>query len=56
MGHELAVGGKAADCQPMWVTVWVRQLTPILTHTIFSVFATKSIENRSFRCFLELVV
>jgi len=60
MGHELAVGGKAADCQPMWVTVWVRQLTHILTHTIFSVFATnlqqKSIENRSFRCFLELVV
>ena len=41
MGHELAVGGKAADCQPMWVTVWVRQLTHILTHTIFSVFATK---------------
>ena len=41
MGHELAVGGKATDCQPMWVTVWVRQLTRILTHTIFSVFATK---------------
>ena len=41
MGHELAGGGKAADCQPMWVTVWVRQLTHILTHTIFSVFATK---------------
>ena len=41
MGHELAVGGKAADCQPMWVTVWVRQLTHILTHTIFSVFAAK---------------
>ena len=37
MGHELAVGGKAADCQPMWV----RQLTRILTHTIFSIFATK---------------
>ena len=41
MGHELAVGGKAADCQPMWVTVWVRQLTHILTHTIFSVFDNK---------------
>ena len=41
MGHELAVGGKAADCQPMWVTVWVRQLTHTVTHTIFSVFATK---------------
>ena len=25
----------------MWVTVWVRQLPRILTHTIFSVFATK---------------
>ena len=25
----------------LWVTVWVRQLTHILTHTIFSVFATK---------------
>ena len=35
---QLAVGGKAADCQPMWVTVWVRQLTRILTHTIFSFF------------------
>ena len=41
MGHELAVGGKAADCQPMWVTVWVRQLTHILARTIFCVFATK---------------
>ena len=41
MGHELAVGDKAADCQPMWVTVWVRQLTHILIHTIFSVFAAK---------------
>ena len=41
MGHELAVGGKATDCQPMWVTVRVRQLTHILTHTFFSVFATK---------------
>ncbi len=41
MGHELAVGGKAADCQPMWVRVWGRQLTRILTHTIFSVFAAK---------------
>ena len=34
---QLAVGGKVADCQPMWV----RQLTHILTHTFFSVFATK---------------
>jgi hypothetical protein len=25
----------------VWVTVWVRQLTHILTHTIFSVFAAK---------------
>ena len=25
----------------MWVTVWGRQLTHILTHTIFGVFATK---------------
>ena len=25
----------------VWVTVWVRQLTHILTHTIFSVFAPK---------------
>ena len=39
----------------VWVTVWVRRLTHILTHTIFSVFATKSTENRSFRCFLELL-
>ena len=38
---QLAVGGKAADCQPVWVTMWVRQLTHILTHTFFSVFATK---------------
>ena len=22
-GHELAVTGRAANCQPMWVTVWV---------------------------------
>ena len=35
----------------VWVTVWVRQLTHILTHTFFNIFATKSIENRSFRCF-----
>ena len=35
----------------VWVTVWVRQLTHILTHTFFSISATKSIENRSFRCF-----
>ena len=25
----------------VWVTVWVRQLTHILIHTFFSVFATK---------------
>ena len=31
---QLAVGGKAADCQPVWVTMWVRQLTHILTHTV----------------------
>ena len=41
MGHELAVGGKAADCQPMWVTMWIRQLTHILTHTFFSIFTAK---------------
>ena len=41
MGHELAVGGKAADCQPMWVRVWVRQLPHILTRTVFNIFATK---------------
>ena len=35
----------------MWVTMWVRQLTHILTHTFFSIFATKSIENFGFRCF-----
>ena len=35
---QLAVGGKAADCQPVWGTMWVRQVTHILTHTFFSVF------------------
>ena len=35
----------------MWVTVWVRRLTHILTHTFFSIFTTKSIENFGFRCF-----
>jgi len=25
----------------VWVTVWVKQLTHILTHTVFGVFATK---------------
>ena len=25
----------------VWVTVWVRQLTHILNHTLFSIFATK---------------
>ena len=56
MGHELAVGGKAADCQPMWVRVWVRQLTRILTHTIFSIFATKKHRKPKFSMLLELVV
>ena len=56
MGHELAVGGKAADCQPMWVRVWVRQLTHILTHTVFSVFATKKHRKPKFSMLLELVV
>ena len=32
-----------------------QQLTHILARTIFGVFATKSTENRSFRCFLELL-
>ena len=27
-GYELAVTGKAANCQPMWVTVWVYDLPP----------------------------
>ena len=40
----------------VWVTVWVRQLTHILTHTISAFLQQKSTENRSFRCFLELVV
>ena len=56
MGHELAVGGKAADCQPMWVTVWVRQLTHILARTIFCVFATKKHRKPKFSMLLELVV
>ena len=41
MGHELAVGGKATDCQPRVGHDVGQQLTHILTHTIFSVFATK---------------
>ena len=40
MGHELAVGDKAADCR-VWVRVWVRQLTHILARTVFGVFVTK---------------
>ena len=32
----------------VWVTVWVRQLTHILTHTIFSVFATKKHQKPKF--------
>ena len=39
----------------VWVTVWVRQLTHILTHTISAFLQQKSTENRSFRCFLELL-
>ena len=35
--------------------VWVRRLTHILTHTSFNVLQQKSTENRSFRCFLELL-
>ena len=31
--------------------MWVNRLTHTVTHTFFSIFATKSIENRSFRCF-----
>ena len=44
MGHELAVGGKAADCQPMWVTVWVRVSSHIRLETCFmkSVSSTES--------------
>ena len=55
---ELAVGGKAANdwmgpksrVHFSWVTVWVRQLTHFDPHH-FQRFATKSTENRSFRCF-----
>ena len=32
----------------VWVTVWVRRLTHILTHTIFSVFATKKHQKPKF--------
>ena len=32
----------------VWVTVWVRQLTHISTHTIFSVFATKKHRKSKF--------
>ena len=39
----------------VWVTVWVRRLAHILTHTSFNVLQQKSTENRSFRCFLELL-
>ena len=39
----------------VWVTVWVRRLTHILTHTFFSIFATKSIETEVFDAFLELL-
>ena len=42
--YELAVGGKAADCQPMWVTVWVRVSSHIRLETCFmkSVSSTES--------------
>ena len=39
----------------VWVAVWVRRLTHILTHTSFNVLQQKSTENRGFRCFLELL-
>ena len=32
----------------VWVTVWVRQLTHILTHTISVVFATKKLRKPKF--------
>ena len=40
----------------VWVTVWVRRLTHILTHTIFCVFATKKHRKPKFSMLLELVV
>ena len=39
----------------MWVTVWVRQLTHILTHTIFAKTKEKSPKIRRFQDFLELL-
>ena len=32
----------------VWVTVWVRQLTHILTHTFFSIFTTKKHRKPTF--------
>ena len=37
----------------VWVTVWVRRLTHILTHTIFSVFATKKHRKPKFSMLLS---
>ena len=33
--------------------VWVRRLTHIFSRTVFNIFAAKSTENKSFRCFFE---
>ena len=36
------------DISRVWVTVWVRQLIHILTHTIFDVFAAKKHRKTKF--------
>ena len=45
-GHELAVTGKAANCQPIWVTVWVRFFCSLKAITFYIV---KHPENNRFR-------
>ena len=39
----------------VWVTVWVRRLLHILPTLLSTFLQQKSTENRSFRCFLELL-
>ena len=45
-GHELAVTGKAANCQPMWVTVWVRFFHSL---EVITFCIAKHPENNRFR-------
>ena len=40
---------------PTWGTVWVNHLTHILTHTKKSILQQKSLENRDFQGFGELL-